>query len=336
MSVRTEPATWDTIAAEWRALWDATQPPAGPFVTPEFQIGWWEAFGDDRELDLSAVYEDDTLIGVMPLQRVDGAVRFVGAFEVCDYMDVLSADGKAEQVVDALLDRLDALQTERADLRGLAEGSMTAALLPAKAESRGWSVTSETEAVCPVIPLPDGWESYVSGLRKRYRHEVRRKLRNLRDGKAVVDIEVLSDPDQVRERLPDFLRMMTSSRGDKAQFMTQQMAAFFHALIGRLADAGQIQLYFLLLDGKRVATVLCFVSGGQLMLYNSGYDPDFRALSVGIASKVFCVREAIENGLQAVNFLCGDEEYKFQMGAKASPVTRLQLTRQPNREAVSR
>ena len=62
MSVRTEPATWDTIAAEWRALWDATQPPAGPFVTPEFQIGWWEAFGDDRELDLSAVYEDDTLI----------------------------------------------------------------------------------------------------------------------------------------------------------------------------------------------------------------------------------------------------------------------------------
>ncbi len=80
MSVRTEPATWDAIAAEWRALWDATQPPAGPCVTPEFQIGWWEVFGADRELDLSAVYEDDKLIGVMPLQRVDGAIRFVGDF----------------------------------------------------------------------------------------------------------------------------------------------------------------------------------------------------------------------------------------------------------------
>jgi len=98
-------------------------------------------------------------------------------------------------------------------------------------------------------------------------------------------------------------------------------------LVDRLAPGRHLQMYFLLLDGKRVATVLCFLCQGQLMLYNSGYDPDFRALSVGIASKVFCMREAIESGLEAVNFLRGDEEYKFQLGAKASPVTRLVLTR---------
>ena len=58
-----------------------------------------------------------------------------------------------------------------------------------------------------------------------------------------------------------------------------------------------------------------------------GYDPEYRALSVGIASKVFCVREAIDDGRRAVNFLRGNEEDKFQMGAEADPVTRLILSR---------
>ena len=186
---------------------------------------------------------------------------------------------------------------------------------------------AQQEAVCPVVDLPADWESYISGLRRKYRHEVRRKLRNLRDGKAIVGIEVIRDADAVRERLPDFLTMMTTSRGDKAEFMTDQMATFFAELVERLAPHGRIQLYFLLLDGKPVATVLCFVCCGQLMLYNSGYDPDYRSLSVGIASKVFCLREAIDEGRHAVNFLRGDEEYKFQMGAEAAPVTRLILSR---------
>jgi CelD/BcsL family acetyltransferase involved in cellulose biosynthesis len=327
MSVRVESADWESLNGAWAALYDEARPVAGPFVTSEFLSAWWGVFGEGRELDLSAVRKDDSLIGVLPLQRHDGAVKLLGDFEICDYMDVLAAPGSEEAVVEALLDRLDALASPRVDLRGLAEGSSTLALLPERAVQRGWAVEREEEAVCPVVPIPGDWESYVTGLRRKYRHEVRRKLRNLRSGKAVVDIEVVSDPETLRERLPDFLRMMTTSRGDKAEFMTQQMATFFHALVDRLAPGRHLQMYFLLLDGKRVATVLCFLCQGQLMLYNSGYDPDFRALSVGIASKVFCMREAIESGLEAVNFLRGDEEYKFQLGAKASPVTRLVLTR---------
>ncbi len=335
MLLTTESADWaqltntpaNGLADEWRALFAEVQPPAGPFVTPEFQTAWWDIFQPGGSPDLTTVREDDRLVGVVPLRIHDGTVGLVGDFEVCDYMDILAAPDHEEAVVDVLLDRLEALGSTSADLRGFASGSATLRLLPDKAVARGWQVEAQQEAVCPVVELPTDWESYTSGLRRKYRHEVRRKLRNLRDGKAVVDIEVIRDADAVRERLPDFLTMMTTSRGDKAEFMTEQMAAFFGVLVERLAPHGRIQLYFLLLDGKPVATVLCFVCCGQLMLYNSGYDPDYRSLSVGIASKVFCLREAIDEGRQAVNFLRGDEEYKFQMGAKAAPVTRLILTR---------
>ena len=335
MPLTTESADWTQLTAtpsngladEWRALFTEAQPPAGPFVTPEFQTAWWDIFQPGGSPDLTTVREDGRLVGVIPLRVDNGRVGLVGDFEVCDYMDILAAPDHEEAVVGVLLDRFEALGSSSADLRGFASSSATLRLLPDKAKARGWQVEEQREAVCPVVDLPADWQSYTSGLRRKYRHEVRRKLRNLRDGKAIVDIEVIRDADAARERLPDFLTMMTTSRGDKAEFMTDQMATFFGELVERLAPHGRIELYFLLLDDKPVATVLCFVCCGQLMLYNSGYDPDYRSLSVGIASKVFCLREAIDEGREAVNFLRGDEEYKFQMGAEAAPVTRLILNR---------
>ena len=50
---------------------------------------------------------------------------------------------------------------------------------------------------------------------------------------------------------------------------------------------------------------------------------------MGLASKVFVVRDAIERGLARVDFLRGEEPYKFQLGAKPAPVTRLELRRAP-------
>ena len=120
---------------------------------------------------------------------------------------------------------------------------------------------------------------------------------------------------------------MAGSRADKAGFLTPRMADFFRRLAAAMAPAGLLRLYFFHVDGKRVAAVLCFLADGELQMYNSGYDPDFRELSVGLASKVFVVRDAIERGLARVNFLRGEEPYKFQLGAKPTPVTRLVLQR---------
>ena len=129
--------------------------------------------------------------------------------------------------------------------------------------------------------------------------------------------------------MPEFLALMAASRGDKADFLTPRMTAFFLGLARRMGPAGLLRLYFFHVDGKRAAAVLCFRACGELQMYNSGYDPALRELSVGLASKVFVVRDAIERGLARVDFLRGEEPYKFQLGAKPAPVTRLDLRRAP-------
>ena len=319
--------TWEALSDPWAALHRAARPAAGPFTRPEFLSAWWDAFHDDARLDLQALYAGDALVGVLPLQRREAALAFVGHPDVCDYGDLLAAPGREADVIEAFLAHLDADPAAEVDLHGLPEGSATLALLPPAARARGWTVVAEQEAVCPVVRLAPTWEAYLDTLKGKHRHEVRRKLRNLLDGGAAVDLEVVDDPPAIVEALPLFLRQMVDSRGDKAEFMTEQMATFFHGLVARMAPAGLLRLHFLLVDGQRAAGVLALLGPDRLLLYNSGYDPAARHLSVGMAAKVFCLRDAVDRGLAAVDFLRGAEAYKFQLGGRPSPVTRLRLRR---------
>lgn len=73
--------------------------------------------------------------------------------------------------------------------------------------------------------------------------------------------------------------------------------------------------------------MLCFDHEDTLSLYNSGYDPAYAALSVGIVSKELCVKDAIESGRRAVDFLRGREPYKYHLGGKDRMVSRVKIRR---------
>jgi CelD/BcsL family acetyltransferase involved in cellulose biosynthesis len=62
-------------------------------------------------------------------------------------------------------------------------------------------------------------------------------------------------------------------------------------------------------------------------MYNSGYDPQFSSYAVGLMSKALLIRDAIESGRSCVDFLRGDESYKYDLGGKDQQVYRLVLTR---------
>lgn len=334
MTLATSAADWDALAPAWSLLQARASPLAGAFTTPQFQSAWWSAFDGDRQIDLRAVHDGEELIGVLPLMRRDGRVRLIGDSDVCDYMDIVAAPDREADVVRALLDHLDDSGATDLELPGLPPDSCALSLLPDAAAARGWAVQSEPEALCPIIALAPDWDGYLAGIKTRHRREVRRKMRNLLDGGATVALDALDQPDAITQALPHFLTLMASSRGDKAEFLTDRMSNFFHALVDRMAPANLLRLYLFRIDGKPVAGVLCFLADGELQMYNSGYDPQYKELSVGLASKVFIVRDAIERGLQRVNFLRGDEAYKFQLGARATTVTRLRLHRDAGAQEV--
>jgi CelD/BcsL family acetyltransferase involved in cellulose biosynthesis len=315
----------ERLEPEWRVLLPRATANT-VFVSPTWLRVWWREFGTGRELLLLSVRRQGELVGVVPLMRDGGHLSFAGDTQVCDYMDVVAAAGKEDAVLSAVLRGLGEEPWRELVLWAVPEGSPTLEALKVAAAAPSLSVDIEREDVCPRLDLPATWEEYLAGLSKKNRHELRRKLRKLsRVGEA--RLETLDQPAEVAAALDDFLRLYRESRADKAAFMTEEMERFFRAIVAALAAEEQVELIFLALGGVRVAAVLCFCADDECLLYNSGYDPDYAYLSVGLLSKALALRKAIEEGKQRFDFLRGAEPYKYDLGATDRPVYRCTVRR---------
>lgn len=327
MTLTVVQCSFESMQPRWSEL--ARSLDATPFTSPEFHQAWWSTFAAESSLEREIVAlqrDSGALVGLAPLKRCGSHWSFAGDHEVSDYLGPIAAPGHEADLVTAILDLLDASDALSADFRGLEPGSEWESLLT-QATDRGWSVTAADEAVCPIVEVSEGWDGYLSALRSRDRREVRRKLRPLRQLRGAVRFEALTTPDAIAAHMPRFMDMMAESRGDKAVFLTDQMRSFFERLSSSLAEIERVRLYHLSIADESAAMVFCFVARNQLLLYNSGYAARFRDLSVGLASKVLCIRDAVEEGMTSVNFLRGDEPYKYELGGVNAVVRHVQLQR---------
>ena len=151
-------------------------------------------------------------------------------------------------------------------------------------------------------------------LDKKQRHEVRRKLRRLW---GVDDVhyrchEVTSQ--DVSGLTDTFLKLFLLSREEKAGFMTSQMETFFHSIAQAMTEIKLLRYGILEVESQITAMIMGFDYNQALYLYNSAFDPQYNSLSVGLLSKVLCIKESIALGRRKWDFLKGAEKYKYQLG----------------------
>ena len=108
--------------------------------------------------------------------------------------------------------------------------------------------------------------------------------------------------------------------------MTDEMETFFRAVCGTMAEAGLLRPSILELDGVPVAALIVFDHNGTVYLYNSAFDPDYSALSVGVLSKALYIKDSIERGRRRFDFLKGSEQYKYHLGGQEVQLYRCQIT----------
>jgi CelD/BcsL family acetyltransferase involved in cellulose biosynthesis len=297
-----------------------------PFLHPTWLRTWLSEFGLNCEpLFLTSTNAD--IHGVAPLMRADDRITFIGDHNICDFMDFLVAPQSAEAAYSDIWRQLCAEEWGELELWGLMASSPTRGAIKGLAQASGYECLEEFEAVAPRLALPSAWEDYLGSLNKKDRHELRRKIRRAFDSGAEVTFVCLSTQAEVVETMDEFLELHTKSRQDKTDFMTPDMEQFFRRMASAMAAEDFVRLFMLRVNGKPVAAVLCFDAGSHLYMYNSGYDPAYSGLSVGLVSKALCLRWAIENGKSGIDFLRGDEPYKYDLGAKDQAIYRLRITR---------
>ena len=314
--------------AGWNRLVERCRAPV-PFATWQFQTIWFRAFAPGP-LHLLAV-QDGTgeWVGFLPLYETptpDGPVlRLVGGTDVADYLDVIAVAGREEEVWKALLPALADEPGATLDLRPVPAASPTAGLLSSLAGSAGLACRVDVEDRCPIVELADTWEGYLAGLSGKDRHELRRKLRRAEAGRPRV--EVARTPAAMAALMDDFVALHRRSKVGKARFMDEPMEVFYRELGRELADAGLAALWMLWLEDRPAAALFCLEQAGAVSLYNSGFDPEARAMSPGVVLIARTIEDAIARGFRRYDFLRGEEPYKYGFGAAPADVLRVTLER---------
>jgi CelD/BcsL family acetyltransferase involved in cellulose biosynthesis len=283
------------------------------FVSPVWLEAWWKAFGDERELYLASVRDDTAVIGIAPLMIKDGTASIVGSADVCDYLDFPVIQGKDHDFFNTLLDALKQKGITQLNLESLRPDSRVLTGLTDVALHRGCEVTLTPCDVTLEMELPDSWDEYLMTLNSKQRHEVRRKLRRLEEA-GNFEYRAVSGSASVLGELDTFLKMFTESRDDKADFLTEKRESFFRSMTESMANEGILKLGMLEVETVPAAMIMYFDYNDTIYLYNSGFEKEYISLSVGLLSKVLCIKDSIESGKKAFDFLKGNEVYKSRLG----------------------
>jgi CelD/BcsL family acetyltransferase involved in cellulose biosynthesis len=314
--VHHEDAGFDALRPEWLDL-ERRAVEDNIFMSHLWQHAWWQDLGGEAELDLLAFRHDGRLVGLASTYRekVGGfpVVRFGGGLEVTDYTGFLVEGGYEEAVGRAFLERCLEFPGLVLDLHFLRSDGVTLAALTRAARDLERRYHVENEEVSPRITLPSDWDTYLASLSKKDRHELRRKRRRLEEAGGWTVSE--TDAQRLASDLEIFFNLHAASTRAKADFLTEEVKRFFRHICHHLLEEGWLSLRLLHHQDRPVAAVLGFVSRGKLLLFNSGYDPGLNTLSAGLVLMSEEVRLAITDGLSEVDFLRGDEKYKYDLGA---------------------
>ena len=329
---------FDSLADEWNRLLDCSASHV-PFLRHEYLAAWWRTLGGGEwphgELYVvTARRADGGLCAVAPLfftenREGEPALMLLGSIEISDYLDVLICPDDASAFAEALFDHLQSPQAppwKVLDFYNIQEGSPTLQVLQSAAESCGWIYAQERLQHCPYIPLPGDWETYLAGIDKKQRHEIRRKMRRAEELRGAGAL-VYRPGWRAAGRADRFLPGSDGAGPGKKAFLTEAMRTQMRAAMHAAFAGGWLQLAFLDVGGEKAAAYLNFDYGDHIWVYNSGLDFKHSAVSPGWVLLGYLLQWANENKRRAFDFMRGDEEYKYRFGAVDRFIVRLTIRR---------
>jgi CelD/BcsL family acetyltransferase involved in cellulose biosynthesis len=311
-----------------------------PFLQFEYVKNWWQTLGGGEweNADLRIIFGRDDhgqLLGIAPFFRTQLSDQsfvymFIGSIEISDYLDFIVAPENRVEFTEKLfryLHQQDANEWSKVDLYNLPDWTTNNKQLKSLSEEMGWGFREESLQPCPMIALEGDWDTYLMSLKKKQRHELRRKLRKAESYPEEVSFHILTKDDPLEESIATYIQLMGYDPR-KSEFLNPKMEKNIRELINIALAGDWLVLAFLEVGGTKIAANMNFDYGNRLWVYNSGIHPDYYDLSPGWVLLGMTIQWAIEHGRNALDFMRGDEEYKYRLGGQDRQISRVQIHRE--------
>jgi len=318
---------------DWNALLSQSASHV-PFLRHEFQSQWWFNLGGGEwdSADLAILVQrdpDKRVTGIAPFFITNQKVHFIGSYEISDYLDLIVSPANLSGFITEIFAYLSsdlAPPWKTVDLYNIPENSPTTSLMEKAAKTAGFEFKAKIIQPAPAVQLPSNWQAYLDSLEDRYRQEISRKNRNADSYFLPVDWYIVNKEHDLEQELNDFFDLMANNL-EKEKFLTDQMKKQIKDSTRAAFDEGWLQLAFLTVGNIKAAGYLNFDYNEKIWIYNSGINSVFENLSLGwvLLSKI--INWSIEQGKTELDFMRGDEIYKYQFGGIDQNVLHLQLTK---------
>lgn len=322
----------ESLKKEWNDLL-AQSVPQVPFLRYEYLNAWWKHRGggewpEDARLNLVVGHEGGKVMGIAPcfsaIHQGSQCLLLLGSIEISDYLDVISKVDDRARFIHGLLDFVRSCpaalgDVEALDFYNILEDSPT---IPVFREYPGAAL--EVLQHSPYIKLPGDWETYICSIDKKQRHEIRRKMRRAAEADIPAELYFTSEADNLEADMEAFLNLMAQDE-EKDRFLSPAMRDQMKEIM-RVAFAGNVlQLAFLKIGNEFAAGYLNADYLNRIWVYNSGLDRRFMEYSPGWVLLGHLLQWANEHKREELDFMRGDEEYKYRFGAVDRHVMRVRI-----------
>jgi len=297
-----------------------------PFLLYEHLEIWWKTrgggeWGAEDRLAIVSAWEGKELIGLAPWfihsEQGKRILMLLGSKEICDYLDVIVKPENLRPFVGQLtifITSPDFPGWDQIVFHNLIESSPTIDILKEAAESRGWQFSRERSKQSPIIQLPGDWNAYLLSIDKKQRHEIHRKMHRAEEN-TLLRWYFVEDGNTINAAANDFIGLMAKDP-KKSSFLNPLMKEHMQLILNWAFTAGILQLSFLEIQKQKAAGYFCFNYENKILVYNSGYDPDFSEYSPGWVLLGYLLQWANENRFSEFDFMRGNEDYKYRFGAR--------------------
>ncbi|MCF3642194.1 GNAT family N-acetyltransferase [Rhizobium sp. TRM95111] len=194
---------------------------------------------------------------------------------------------EAAETIDNLLDVLGAGHSGLPAIVVLPDLRLDGAfakLIRAVAIGRNLPLTVTDTYSRPMLEsLLDGQTYLQNAIAPPHFRELRRQWRKL-DALGELTYNVARQPAEIRMRMEEFLLLEASGwkgRGRSAMINDRYRAAFAREAVTNLAETDGVRIHTLDLDGKAIASMVVFLSGGEAYTWKTAYNEDFAKYSPG-------------------------------------------------------
>src|SRR5215212_445860 len=295
----------EPLVADWERL--ARQTRASPFLWPGWISAGWNAFGAGQ-LWIITAYENGRLTGVLPLRRSHGALSSATNLET----PLFGFLATSELVVKQLSHALFSEKPRRVDLSYFYPTDAEVSLAHAAADAAGYRTYADSVQAAPYITIDRAWEEYESGLRRKFRSELRRRRRRLEE-EGRLTLEVSDGTERLDELLEEGFRVEGS--GWKGAYGTSvnsrpALRRFYIKVAHWAVEHDWLRLSFLRLNGRAIAFDYCLEHNDCHYLLKTGYNPAYRKYSPGMILRHLMIARAFSSSIAIYDFCGEDWEWK--------------------------